>query len=88
MEIIQEKQIENLIKDGVIIATQEYLLKDDDTRQKVGNVFREAYGNWKNDRDRLCKQEPKEIVNAVMAIWGDAPTINLTTTEKSDSLST
>lgn len=71
MEIIQEKQIENLVKNGVIIATQEYLLRDGNTRQKVGAIFRESYGNWKSDRERLCRQEPQEIVNAVMAIWGD-----------------
>ena len=75
MEIIKEKQIENLIKNGVIIATQEYLLRDGKDKQKVGNISRESYGNWKSDRERLLRNEPSEIVNAVMAIWGDIPTL-------------
>ena len=75
MEIIKEKQIENLVKNGVIIASQEYLLREGNSRQKIGDLSREAYGNWKSDRDRLCRQEPQEIINAVMAIWGDTPTI-------------
>ncbi len=75
MEIIEEKQIEHLVKNGVIIATQEYLLRDNETRQKIGEVMRESYGNWNSDRERLTQKEPPEIVHAVMAIWGDVPLI-------------
>lgn len=75
MEIIEEKQIEHLIKNGVIIATQAYLLKDSETRQKIGEMVRKSYGNWNSDRERLTQEEPPEIVHAVMAIWGDTPSI-------------
>ncbi len=75
MEIIKEKQIENLIQDGVIIATQEYLLREEGKKQKIGDLSRTSYGNWKSDRDRLRSNEPQEIVTAVMEIWGGTPTI-------------
>lgn len=80
MEILKEKVIENLVKDGVIIATQEYLARDS-VKQKIGEVYRESYGNWESDRKRLTENEPEEIVNAVMAIWGDAPTVFLEESE-------
>ncbi len=75
MEIKKEKQIENLVRDGVIIATQEILVRDGEEPQNVGGVVREAYGNWESDRERLMKNEPKEVVVAVLAIWGDTPTV-------------
>lgn len=75
MQIIKEKQIENLIKNGVIIATQEYLVKEGNHKEKIGDVSRESYGNWESDRNRLCKNEPQNIVDAVMAIWGTVPTV-------------
>lgn len=80
MEIRKEKIIENLVKDGVIIATQEYLVRDE-VKQKIGEIYRESYGNWESDRNRLVKSEPEEIINAVMAIWGDAPTVFLEESE-------
>lgn len=75
MQIIKEKQIENLIKHGVIIATQEYLVREGNDKENIGNVSRESYGNWESDRNRLCQNEPQEIVDAVMAIWGTVPTM-------------
>ncbi len=76
MEIKEEKQIENLVRDGVVIATQEILVREGEEPQKVGGVVREAYGNWESDRERLIKNEPKEVVTAVLAIWGDTPTVS------------
>lgn len=75
MQIEQEKLIENLVKNGVIIATQEYLVREGEGRQKIGEVSRESYGNWESDRNRLRNNEPPEIATAVMAIWGDTPTL-------------
>ena len=75
MNIIENKNIEDLFVDGVIIATQKMLISDDEEPQKVGDVKRVSYGNWQSDRQRLVENEPDNIVNAVMAIWGDVPTI-------------
>ncbi len=75
MKIKKEKQIENLVKNGVIIATQEYLVHDNGGIQKLGEIERISYGNWESDRERLVANEPVDIARAVMAIWGDEPTI-------------
>lgn len=76
MEIREEKQIENLVRDGVIIATQKVLVQSGEENQNIGDVTRESYGNWPSDRERLMANEPADIVTAVMAIWGDTPTVD------------
>ena len=76
MKIEQVKRIEDLCKDGVIIATQDILVRDNKEPQNVGEVMRVSYGNWESDRQRLIENEPENVVNAVMAIWGDKPTID------------
>lgn len=75
MNIEENRNIEDLCRDGVIIAIQEILVRDDEEPQRVGDVKRVSYGNWESDRQRLIENEPENIVNAVMAIWGDTPTV-------------
>ena len=89
MNIIENKNIEDLFVDGVIIATQKMLISDDEEPQKVGDVKRVSYGNWQSDRQRLVENEPENIVNAVMAIWGDTPTViepTIEVQEETDSI--
>ena len=89
MNIIENKNIEDLFVDGVIIATQKMLISDGEEPQKVGDVKRVSYGNWESDRQRLVENEPENIVNAVMAIWGDVPTIvepTIESKEETDSI--
>lgn len=89
MNVIENKNIEDLCVDGVIIATQKMLISDDEEPQKVGDVKRVSYGNWESDRKRLIENEPENIVNAVMAIWGDVPTIvepTIESKEETDSI--
>lgn len=89
MNIEEIRNIEDLCRDGVIIATQEMLVRDDEKPQRVGDVKRVSYGNWESDRQRLVENEPENIVNAVMAIWGDVPTIvepTIESKEETDSI--
>lgn len=74
MNIIENKNIEDLCVDGVIIATQKMLISDDEEPQKVGDIKRISYGNSTRDRNLLKENEPENIVKAVMAIFGDTPT--------------
>ena len=74
MNIIENKNIEDLCVDGVIIATQKMLISDDEEPQKVGDVKRVSYRNCQRDRNLLKENEPENIVKAVMAIFGDTPT--------------
>ena len=89
MNVIENTNIEDLFVDGVIIATQKMLISDDEEPQKVGDVKRVSYGNWQSDRQRLVENEPNNIVNAVMEIWGDVPTIiepTIESKEETDSI--
>lgn len=88
MNIEEIRNIEDLCQDGVIIATQKMLISDDEEPQKVGDVKRVSYGNWESDRQRLIENEPENIVNAVMAIWGDTPTVIEPTIEVQEERST
>lgn len=89
MNIEEIRNIEDLCRDGVIIAIQEILVRDDEKPQRVGDVKRVSYGNWESDRQRLIENEPENIVNAVMAIWGDTPTViepTIESKEEADSI--
>ena len=88
MNIEEIRNIEDLCRDGVIIAIQEMLVRDDEEPQRVGDVKRVSYGNWESDRHRLIENEPENIVNAVMAIWGDTPTVIEPTIEVQEERST
>lgn len=74
MEIREEKHIEDLCRDGVIIATQEILVRDT-VEERVGEIKRKSYGNWESDRKMLCQNEPEDIVSAVFSIWGNEATV-------------
>lgn len=76
MKIREEKQIENLVKNGVIVATQKVLIQKGEENQNVGEMTRKAYGNWPSDRERLMHSEPDDVVSVAFAIWGDAPMVS------------
>lgn len=78
MRIEQDKRIEDLCKNGVIIATQDVLIRENEEPQKIGEITRVSYGNSERDRKRLKEIEPENIVTAVMAIFGDTPTVTET----------
>lgn len=75
MKIVIEKKVEDLVKDGVIVATQEVLVREGEEPQKIGDIVRTSYGNWPSDRIRLTENESPDVVAAVMGMWGDEPTL-------------
>lgn len=74
MDIITKKTIDMLTPESVSILTQQYINMDAKEVQ-VGDNHRCAYVNSTSGRQCLTATEPEEIINAVMAIWGDSPTI-------------
>lgn len=54
------------------------------TKMENGEEIRCAYANSVSDRERLVANEPEEIVTEIMAIWGDAPTVENTVIEPID----
>lgn len=73
MKIEERKIIENLTTKHVCIKTQRYLIEDDGTESPIGELHSIAYVNTETQRDALKTDQPDEIVNSVLAIWGDVP---------------
>ena len=74
MNIEEKKTIDMLTTDSVSILTQKFIEEDGEMLQ-VGKNHRRAYANSQSGREDLEENEPEDVVNAVFAIWGDAPTI-------------
>lgn len=77
MEIIEKKTVDMLTIYSVSIATDKFI-ELDGQEQKVGERHRIAYDNSEDGRKKIKDEQPQEVVNAVFAIWGNAPTIQYT----------
>ena len=56
------------------IITKEYIEVDEVKYYKEGQEYSQ-YHNSKSDVDRLKKEQPEEIVNGILSVWGDTPTV-------------
>lgn len=74
-QINTEKTITDLTKDSVSIKTQ-YFTELNGKMEQVGGNHRVAYANSVEGRIDLIENQPPHIVNSVLAIWGDAPTVS------------
>ncbi len=74
MEIKEKITLDMLTSDSVSILKQQYITIDG-TDIKVGDNIRNAYMNTQTDREYLQKVLPEDYYNAVLAVWGDAPTV-------------
>ena len=83
MDIIENKTVDALTTDSVSILTRKYV-KIDGIPTQVGENHRQAYENSEKGRISIQENEPKEVVNAVFAIWGDTPTIDEPTIEETE----
>lgn len=69
-----------LTSDSVCIATDKFI-ELDGIEQQVGKRHRIAYDNSEDGRKKIKEEQPKYVVNAVFAIWGDTPTVNYSAEE-------
>ena len=69
MEIYEKKTVDMLNQDSVSILTEKFIDIDGETN-KLGMKHRIAYYNNKRDRTRLSEEQPQNVVDAVIAIWG------------------
>ncbi len=69
-----KKIVDMLTEESVSIITQKYMQYEGETVQ-VGENHRKGYSNSLAGRAELAEIEPKEVVDAVMAIWGNTPTV-------------
>lgn len=74
MDIQTKKTITDLTKDSVSILTQRFIVENE-TELQVGENHRCAYVNSKSGRIDIVENEPKEVSNSVLMIWGSEPTI-------------
>ena len=75
MDIKTKITLDMLTTDSVSILKQQYITVDG-TDTRVGENVRNAYMNTQTDREQLKIILPEEYYNAVMAVWGNEPTID------------
>ena len=71
---MQKKSVDMLTKDSVSIETTQTAVIDG-TEYTLGLPHRCAYVNSLQGRALLAEQEPEDVVAAVLAMWGDTPTV-------------
>ena len=74
MEIKEKIILDMLTTDSVSVLKQQYITVDG-TDIRVGENVRNAYMNTQTEREQLKEILPEEYYNAVIAVWGDTPTI-------------
>ncbi|WP_294466646.1 hypothetical protein [uncultured Ruminococcus sp.] len=80
MEIKEKIALDMLTNDSVSILKQQYITIDG-TDIKVGDNIRNAFMNTQTERELLRTKLPEEFYNAVIAVWGNYPTIAEPTAE-------
>lgn len=76
---METKTIDMLTPGSVSILTQK-TADIDGVAYMLGN-HRRAYVNSEGGRAALAAEQPPDVVAAVMAIWGDTPTVEEQTAE-------
>lgn len=69
-----EISIDNLNVYGVSVKTQRYI-EIDGTKHYLNLTHRKAYSNSVYGRKELQKELAEPYYSAVMAVWGDEPTV-------------
>lgn len=75
MELKEKITLDMLTKDSVSVLRQQFI-NYNGTEMQVGENVRNAYMNSKSGREQLRAVLPDEYYNAVMAVWGDNPTVD------------
>lgn len=72
--MIEKYTLDNLTQDSVSVKKQTYM---DYMGQiyPIGEPWRRAYVNTEQGRQQIIDELPQAQVNAIMAVWGDAPTV-------------
>lgn len=74
MDIKTTITLDMLTSDSVSVLKQQYITLDG-VNIKVGDNVRNAYMNTQSGREQLKSILPEEYYNAVIAVWGDTPTV-------------
>lgn len=75
MELKEKITLDMLTADSVSVLRQQFL-NYNGTEMQVGENIRNAYMNDESGREQIRKVLSDEYYNAVMAVWGDNPTVD------------
>lgn len=81
MDVIQKATVDMLTNTSVSILTQKFV-KIDGKETQLGKNHRKAYVNTEAGRQALMSEQEEATVQAVFAIWGDAPTVSISNEEQ------
>lgn len=73
--MIEKYTLDNLNKDSVSVAKQQYI-NYDGQQYPIGDIWRRGYVNNTNGREQVITDLPQEQQNAIFSIWGDTPTVS------------
>ena len=80
MEIKEKITLDMLTNDSVSVLRQQYITIDG-ADVKVGENVRNAFMNTQTERELLKVKLPDEFYNAVIAVWGNSPSVAEPTAE-------
>ena len=75
MELKEKITLDMLTKDSVSVLRQQFI-NYNGVDMQVGENIRNAYMNSESGRQLIRNLLPDEYYNAVMAVWGDNPTVD------------
>ena len=75
MDLKEKITLDMLTKDSVSVLRQQFI-NYGGVDMQVGENVRNAYSNNEDDRALLKNILSEEYYNAVMAVWGDSPTVD------------
>lgn len=75
MELIEKISIDMLNTSSVSILKQQFVVVNG-VSQQVENNWRRAYENSVSGRESLSTEVPEPYLSAIMAVWGDTPTVD------------
>lgn len=75
MDLKEKITLDMLTKDSVSVLRQQFI-NYNGVEMQVGENVRNAYSNNEDDRALLKNILSEEYYNAVMTVWGNAPTVD------------
>lgn len=74
--MIEKITLDMLTVDSVSVKTQKYVVVDD-VEYPIGDPHRRAYVNSTSGRAAVQAELPEAQANAILAVWGDTPTVGV-----------
>lgn len=68
--------LDELGQDSVSVATKKYI-EEDGVKYFIGDIHRRAYVNSEEGRREINNELREPYLSAVMAVWGDNPTVEI-----------